>query len=137
MKTLILLMLSFLALPAARASAESLGTVSFVVSCAPAVETSFVRGVALLHDFWYQEAQRQFEDIAKTDPGCAMAHWGVAMSLFHQIWDRPAQATLARGFKEMQAAQARPAKTMREAQYIAALSGFYRPDQDYQPRIEA
>jgi tetratricopeptide (TPR) repeat protein len=119
------------------AAAERLGTVSFPVSCAPSVRAPFSRGVALLHDFWYQEAQRQFEDIAKTDPGCAMAHWGVAMSLFHQIWDRPAQATLARGFKEMQAAQARPAKTMREAQYIAALSGFYRPDQDYQPRIEA
>jgi tetratricopeptide (TPR) repeat protein len=138
MKTLILLMLSFLALPAARASAESLGTVSFAVSCAPAVETSFVRGVALLHDFWYQEAQRQFEDIAKADPNCAMAHWGAAMSFYHQIWDRPDDATVAKGWREMRSAQAHAAKTEREREYIAALSDFYRPGpHDYQARVEA
>ncbi len=68
---------------------ERLGTVSFSVSCAAAVQAPFNRGVALLHDFWYDEAQRQFEEIIKADPGCAMAHWGVAMSDFHQIWNRP------------------------------------------------
>ncbi|HEX3396960.1 MAG TPA: hypothetical protein VHS76_09675 [Steroidobacteraceae bacterium] len=138
MKTLTLLLLSLLALPAAHASTERLGTVSFAVSCAPAVQTSFVRGVALLHDFWYQEAQRQFEEIAKADPNCAMAHWGAAMSFYHQIWDRPDDATVANGWREMQAAQAHAARSARERQYIAALSDFYRPGQrDYQARVEA
>jgi tetratricopeptide (TPR) repeat protein len=118
-------------------STERLGTVSFSVSCASAVQARFTRGVALLHDFWYQEAQRQFEEIEKADPNCAMAHWGVAMSLFHQIWDRPDEATVAHGWLEMQAAQAHPAKTSREREYVAALSGFYQPGaRDYQPRIE-
>jgi len=118
-------------------SAERLGTVSFSVSCAPAVGARFTRGIALLHDFWYQEARRQFEEIAKADPNCAMAHWGVAMSLFHQIWDRPDDATVALGFREMQAAQAHPAKTPREREYVAALSGFYQSDKrNYQSRIE-
>jgi tetratricopeptide (TPR) repeat protein len=137
MKTLILLLISFLTLPAAHASAERLGTVSFAVSCSPAVQTSFVRGVALLHDFWYQEAQRQFEQIAKADPSCAMAHWGAAMSLYHQIWDRPDDGTVAKGWQEMQAAQAHPAKTARERAYVAALSDFYQPGpRDYQARVE-
>jgi tetratricopeptide (TPR) repeat protein len=137
MKTLILLLICFLALPAAHASAERLGTVSFSVSCSPAVQTSFVRGVALLHDFWYQEAQRQFEQIAKTDPSCAMAHWGAAMSLYHQIWDRPDDGTVAKGWQEMQAAQAHPPKTARERAYLAALSDFYKPGpRDYQARVE-
>jgi len=118
-------------------SAERLGTVSFSDSCAPAVQARFTRGVALLHDFWYQEARRQFEEIEKADPSCAMAHWGVAMSLFHQIWDRPDDATVAHGWREMRAAQAHPAKTAREREYVAALSGFYQPDRrDYQSRIE-
>jgi len=118
-------------------TAERLGTVSFPVSCAPAVQARFTRGVALLHDFWYQEAQRQFEEIAKADPGCAMAHWGIAMSLFHQIWDRPDAATVAHGWREIQAAQAHPAKTLRERGYVAALGSFYQPDQrDYRSRIE-
>jgi tetratricopeptide (TPR) repeat protein len=142
MKTFILLLISFLALPAAfaseQSSGESLGTVSFAVSCAPAVQTSFMRGVALLHDFWYQEAQRQFEEIAKADPHCAMAHWGTAMSFYHQIWDRPDDGTVAKGWREMQAAQAHPAKSAREREYVAALSDFYRPGPlDYQVRVEA
>ncbi len=141
MKTLHSLVFSFLALPATLPAApapERLGTVSFAVTCAPAVQSSFVRGVALLHDFWYQEAQRQFEDIAKQDPSCAMAHWGVAMSLYHQIWDRPDDGTIAKGWREMQAAQARPAKSARERAYVAALSGFYKPGPlDYQARVEA
>jgi len=138
MKTLTLLLLSLLALPAARASTERLGTVSFAVSCAPGVQTSFVRGVALLHDFWYQEAQRQFEEIAKADPNCAMAHWGAAMSFYHQIWDRPDDATVAKGWREMQAAQAHAAASGREREYLAALSDFYRPGQrDYLARVDA
>jgi tetratricopeptide (TPR) repeat protein len=146
MKTLTLLAFSLLASPAARsaepsavqASTERLGTVSFAVTCAPAVHSSFVRGVALLHDFWYQEAQHQFEEIAKADPNCAMAHWGVAMSLYHQIWDRPDAATVAKGSQEMQAAQARPAKTAREREYVAALSDFYKPGRsDYQARVQS
>ena len=141
MKTLILLLISLLALPAAFAaepSGERLGTVSFTVSCAPAVQSSFVRGVALLHDFWYQEAQRQFEEISKADPHCAMAHWGTAMSLYHQIWDRPDDGTVAKGWREMQAAQAHPPKSARERAYVAALSDFYKPGpQDYQARVEA
>jgi tetratricopeptide (TPR) repeat protein len=150
MKTLILLLISFLVLSAAPASSaaqasptpqpdsERLGTVSFTVSCAPAVQTAFVRGVALLHDFWYQEAQRQFEEIAKADPNCAMAHWGVAMSLYHQIWDRPDDGTVAKGWREMQAAQAHPAKSAGERDYVTALSEFYKPSpRDYQARVDA
>lgn len=150
MKTLTLVLLVLAASPvAARAPAdvsapsataypgESLGAVSFSVSCSPAVRASFSRGIALLHDFWYEEARPQFERITKQDPTCAMAHWGVAMSVFHQIWDRPDEHAVALGWKEMQAAQARRAKTAREREYVAALSGFFRPDKrDYQSRID-
>jgi tetratricopeptide (TPR) repeat protein len=117
---------------------EHLGTVSFPVSCAPAVQSSFNRGVALLHDFWYEEARPQFERILKSDPGCSMAHWGIAMSVFHQIWDRPNEATMALGWREMEAAEAHPAGTARERDYIAVLGEFYRPGpDDYQSRIDA
>ncbi|MEP6884814.1 MAG: hypothetical protein ABJC66_08695 [Gammaproteobacteria bacterium] len=124
--------------PAEAYPGERLGQVSFAVSCAPAVRAEFSRGVALLHDFWYEEARPQFEKIAKADPGCAMAHWGIAMSAFHQIWDRPDDQTMALGWKELQAAQAHPAKTARERAYVAALGGFFKPDKrDYQARIDS
>ena len=116
---------------------EKLGTVAFSVSCAPAVLARFERGVALLHDFWYEEAQRQFEETVRADPDCAMAHWGITMSVFHQIWDRPDEAAVALGRKEMTAAHAHPAKTAREREYVDALRIVFRPDtRDYQSRIE-
>jgi tetratricopeptide (TPR) repeat protein len=119
---------------AAPVPGEHLGTVSFPVSCSS--RASFNRGVALLHDFWYEEARPQFEKIAAAEPACAMAHWGIAMSAFHQIWDRPDAGAMAKGWREMQAAQSRPAKTAREREYIAALGGFFKPGtEDFQARI--
>ena len=119
-------------------SNERLGTVSFTVSCAATSQAPFNRGVALLHDFWYQEAQAQFNRLVKSDPKCAMAHWGVAMSVFHQIWDRPDTASQELGWAEMQKAQALPASTDREQAFIAALADFYRPGAlDFPARIAA
>jgi tetratricopeptide (TPR) repeat protein len=116
---------------------ERLGTVSFAVACAPGVQASFNRGVALLHDFWYEEAGPQFERIAKADPNCSMAHWGIAMSKFHQIWDRPDESTMKSGWEEIQKAQSLHAKTGREQEYIAALAAFYKPGKDYMARVTA
>ncbi|HEY6457769.1 MAG TPA: tetratricopeptide repeat protein [Steroidobacteraceae bacterium] len=125
-------------LDAGAITGEHLGSVAFSVSCLPSVQAQFNRGVALLHDFWYEEARPQFARILQADPNCAMAHWGLAMSGFHQIWDTPDAAGMAAGWREMQAAQATAAKTTREREYIGALSNFFRPgNAAYQSRIEA
>jgi hypothetical protein len=104
---------------------EKLGKVSFPISCAAGSQAEFERGVALLHSFGYEEAEEQFTELTKKDPACAMAHWGVAMSLFHQIWERPEDSTLKRGHDEIEAAQKLGAKTERERGYISALGVFY------------
>ncbi len=123
--------------PAAATLTERLGTVSFSVSCATSSQAPFNRGVALLHDFWYEEARSQFDQLVKSDPGCAMAHWGVAMSVFHQIWDRPDADAMKLGWAQMQVAQSLPS-TGRERAYIAALANFYRPGaEEYSARINA
>lgn len=106
-------------------ASEQLGKVSFPISCAPATQTAFERGVALLHSFGYEEAVEQFTEITQKDPACAMAHWGIAMSLFHEIWERPEDSTLKRGHEEMAKAQKIGAKTDRERAYIDALAVFY------------
>jgi tetratricopeptide (TPR) repeat protein len=103
-----------------------LGTVHFPVSCAPAVQKPFQRGVALLHSFWYEEAEKEFLQIAKDDQHCAMAHWGVAMSLWHQLWNEPDEKVIAHGLDEAHKAQAEGKKAMaRERDYIAAVAAFY------------
>src|SRR5271165_1845831 len=96
------------------ATTEQLGKVSFPISCAPASQKSFERGVALLHSFGYEVAEVQFVALTKSDPTCAMAHWGVAMSQFHQIWERPEAPALKRGQEEIAIAQRIGGKTPRE-----------------------
>jgi len=41
------------------------GIVDFPVSCAPQVHAEFIRGVALLHSFFYEEARRIFTSVAE------------------------------------------------------------------------
>jgi tetratricopeptide (TPR) repeat protein len=109
--------------------AEKLGTVSFPTSCAPAQQKLFERGIALLHSFAYEEAGQQFQEIAEQDQHCAIAYWGEAMSLYHQLWSRPTSADREQGWQLIQKAQAAKAKTRRERRYIDALAVFYRPGQ--------
>ena len=77
-------------------STEKLGTVHFPVSCSAAAQPQFDRAVALLHSFWYSEGVKAFTAVAATDPACAMAHWGIAMSLWYPLWQPPDAATLRR-----------------------------------------
>ena len=121
---------------------EQLGHVSFPTSCAAQSQAPMERGVALLHSFGYTEAQMQFEAIAKDDPACAMAHWGIAMTQFQELWGRPDAASLKRGAEEMAKARALAAPpatiTPREQAYIAALSAFFNPaDIPFQQRADA
>jgi len=107
-------------------TAAQLGTVTFPVSCAAGVQKPFERGVALLHSFWYEEAEKEFRQIGLDDPRCAMAHWGVAMSLWHQLWDHPDVKVIERGLDESHEAETTDGlATPRERAYIAAISAFY------------
>jgi len=113
------------------------GIVHFPSSCLAAEQKPVERGVAMLHSFWYEEAEKQFQRIEKDDPKCAIAHWGVAMSLWHQLWNRPDIAALDRGGAELKSAKSLPG-TPREKNYIAALTKFYEhPRKPYQKRVTA
>lgn len=104
---------------------EKLGKVSFSISCAPGLQPSFERGIALLHSFWYDAAETQFHEIAEKDPACAIAYWGEAFSLYRQLWFRPDEPVLKRGLAFIRQAESANAKTQRERDYIAALAAFY------------
>jgi tetratricopeptide (TPR) repeat protein len=116
---------------------KQLGTVNFPISCTAGVQKPFARGVALLHSFWYEEAQKEFEDIAKDDPKCAMAHWGIAMSLWHQLWNQPDAKVLKQGQSEVKQALALHPKTDRERAYINAMGAFYNGKPDHEARAKA
>ena len=118
---------------------EQLGTVHFPVSCTPDAQKTFEKGVALLHSFWYEEAEKTFLDVQRQDPKCAMAYWGEAMSLWHQLWDQPKEDTLKRGWEALKKADKAKAKTERERDYIRALKAFYSNNKklDHEARARA
>jgi tetratricopeptide (TPR) repeat protein len=118
---------------------QQLGTVHFTVSCSAGVQKDFEKGVALLHSFWYEESEKTFEGIAKRDPQCAMAYWGQGMSAWHQLWDRPKEATIKANLDLLSKAEKLHPSTQRERDYIAALKTFYSSSDkmDHQQRAEA
>ena len=100
---------------------------SFPISCTPAVQERFDRGVALLHSFAYTAAENAFQGVGELDPRCAMAHWGMAMAYFHQLWDPPiVPATISIAQKEIRRAQQIGAGSERERQFINALALIYQ-----------
>ena len=102
------------------------GEVGFPVSCSAEAQQQFTRAAALLHSFWYEEAVKAFTGVAETDPSCAMAYWGVAMSNWYPLWYPPSAAALKAGSDAVAKAQSIGAKTDRERDYIDAIATFYR-----------
>jgi hypothetical protein len=106
---------------------EALGKVSFPISCSPVVQQQFDRGVALLHSFAYTAAENAFHGVAEEDRRCAMAHWGIAMTHFHQLWEPPIlPATISIAQQEIQRAQQIGTSSERERQFINALGLIYQ-----------
>ena len=102
-----------------------LGKVHFAISCSAESQKKFDVALAMLHSFWYKKSDQAFADLAVADPGCAMAHWGVAMSRFHQIWEVPPPDDLKAGVAAIAAARAASARTQRERDYVEALGAYY------------
>jgi hypothetical protein len=95
--------------------------VNFPVSCSPAAQREFNEAVALLHHMTYPQARQAFQQVAATDPHCAMAQWGIAMTLFQPLWPtRPDSATRVRGWQAVAEARALVPPTRRESLFVAA-----------------
>jgi len=110
-------------------SEEEIGSVHFLTSCRPDLAADFNRAVALLHSFQYEQARQAFAEISKRDPQCAMAHWGVAMSHYHGLWENGDTAAGRLAVNQAKLMAAGNAKTTaRETAYIDALAEVYRED---------
>jgi tetratricopeptide (TPR) repeat protein len=76
----VILWLAFVAQAFRPASAQGLGRVDFPTSGAPDAQPHFLRGVALLHNFEYDDAVEAFRKARQIDPRFAMAYWGEALA---------------------------------------------------------
>jgi tetratricopeptide (TPR) repeat protein len=106
-------------------STEPFGDVSFAIDCNYDVRATFDLAISLLHSFEYAEAEKAFVNVIDMDPDCAMAYWGVAMSIYHSLWAPPGAEELEKGSKLIEIAQSLP-KTKSAQQYLDAIGAFYK-----------
>jgi tetratricopeptide (TPR) repeat protein len=104
---------------------QQLGSVHFKTSCNDVAQRRFDRGMRYQHSYWYLNAKEVFEEALKADPTCAIAHWGIALTLLDNPHNAIPQSNLAPGLAAIQKAKAMGAKTERERDYIDALMLMY------------
>ena len=105
-----------------RSQESQLGRVEFPTSGSKQAQAHFLRGLAALHSFWYEEALEAFRESTKVDPDFAMGYWGEAMTYNHPLWSEQdiaaARAVLVK-IKET------PKLTDRERAYLNAVRLLY------------
>ncbi len=104
---------------------EQFGEVNFSLSCDYSVRETFDLALALLHSFEYSEAEKAFVKVLDADPECAMAYWGVAMSIYHAAWFPPTEKEMIRASKILEAVKTVD-KGKKETDYIEAITAFYK-----------
>lgn len=115
--------LSFAVAAFAQAAQKSaLGQIDFPNSGSKAAQAHFMRGVAALHSFWYEEALEAFQAATKVDPDFMLGYWGEAMAHNHPLWNE----------QDTEAARKVVAKirdtgklTARESAYLNAVKALY------------
>lgn len=109
----------------AQPAVETLGKVHFETSCTTDAAAAFDRAMLFQHSFWYRASQRSFEAALKADPGCAIAYWGIALSLLWNPHAAPPPKNLPDGAAAIARGKEVGARTERESDYLAALSAMY------------
>ncbi len=105
---------------------QGLGNVHMATSCKPESGAKFDRALALLHNFWYARALRAFDEVSATDPQCAMAYWGAAMTYNHPVWDAPTAADEAAAWAYVRKGLAATERSPREQMYLDAVAALFK-----------
>src|SRR5882672_579071 len=105
---------------------DHLGKVEFPSSCSAAAQPLLEKAAALLHSFQYLQSENTFGEAVKKDSQCALAHWGKAIALYHQLWDFPEKKTLDAGRKELEKAKKLKASSPREKGFIETADIFFQ-----------
>lgn len=106
----------------ARAQQSELGRVEFPNSGSEKVQGHFLRGLAALHSFWFEEALDEFREATKIDPNFMMGYWGEAMAHNHPLWSEQ-DADAAR--KVIEKIKDSPKLSQRERAYLNAVKTLY------------
>ena len=123
---------------------ESVGSAQFANSCSPAAQEDFLRGVAMLHSFWWSAGEQAFRKALENDPGCAIATWGIASLMMGNALNGVGATAADAAKAQVAIGQGRAigARTQRERDYIEAVAAYYQdfaahPERERQVRRAA
>ncbi len=111
------------------------GTVEFPNSCIATVQDDLLKGVAMVHSFWFGAGESTFRSVLARDPGCAIADWGIASILMLNALNGvgPGPAEAARAQAALKHGRALTTATVREQDYLAAVAAYF---EDFAERPE-
>jgi tetratricopeptide (TPR) repeat protein len=101
------------------------GKVNFDTSCTMDAQNHFINGLGMVHHMMYDQAADIFNKAIDSDPDCAMAWWGVAMTQLNPLWAPPNEKTFNKGYDAIKKAAAAGDPTEKEMEYIHALKAYY------------
>ena len=104
---------------------QKFGKVHFATSCEEVAQRRFDRAMRYQHSFWYAESKEIYEEAIKADPSCAIAYWGIALSLLSNPHGAIPAPNLPLGLAAIEKARDIGAKSQRERDYIDALAVMY------------
>ena len=108
--------------PSLYAQESQLGRVEFPTSGSEKAQAHFLRGLAALHSFWYEEALAAFRESTEVEPDFAMGYWGEAMAHNHPLWSEQDPAAAREVLAKIKES---PQLTDRERAYLAAVRLLY------------
>ncbi len=115
------------------AAGARIGSVAFPSSCASAAAQELGRAMALMHSFWYEEAEKSFGEVIRTDGSCALGYWGRSQSRLHPLWAPPSPAEYAASVQDAEQAVRLSPPGSRERDYADAVSAFFASGTDTRP----
>jgi len=99
-----------------------LGIIEFPASGSAEAQPHFLRGVAALHSFWYEEAIEAFRRSTAIDPNFVMGYWGEAMAHNHPVWT---EENIGAAQAALQNIPDKASITDRESLYLQAVQTLF------------
>lgn len=109
---------------------EGLGPAPFPITTKnPEVQQWFNQGVALMHNFWFEEAERTFRWCLKLEPENPMVYWGLAYTGFNWFVQNNPEGGQMDRYREFlkQAVRRKHLASPREQMYIDTWDRAFAP----------
>ncbi len=114
------------------------GSIDFPTSAGEDAQKHFIRGVAILHSFGYEQAREQFHAAQEIEPDFALAYWGETLTYNHPLMperdlESPREALARLG--ETREERAAKAGDERERGFLTAVEELFGEGELVERRI--